>query len=250
MKKTYLLFVALATFFTFTSKAQTCTPDPNFTADGIYPDSATNFASGTVGVAYTQNITVNVPQDTTVGTPPFVITMPFDSIRMVSMMNLPPGLNYMCSPGNCQWLGNTSGCSGIYGTPTTAGTYNLTIPIRAYVGGSTTAVKDTIFYYKIVIAPAAIGIAENTTFNFEVKQNFPNPFSGKTTLRFSVPSDDKVKVCVYNTLGKLISEKKIDAQKGNNEFEIEGKNLAGGLYFYTIEYKGRAITRRMMVNNY
>ncbi|MBC7864724.1 MAG: T9SS type A sorting domain-containing protein [Bacteroidia bacterium] len=249
MKKSYIFIFILVLFVGFNAKAQTCTPDPaHALTPGIFPDSATNFLPGTVNVPYVQNITVTVPVDTQVVPFPFP-AVPFDSIHMVSMTGLPPGLSSMCSPGICTWNGGTSGCSGISGTPTTAGTYPLTIMVNAYLGGATTPIPQTISYYKIIIAPA-VGIAENTVFTFDVKQNMPNPFSGKTTVRFTVPGEEKVKFCVYSMLGKIIMERKIDAAKGENEIDVDGKNLAGGMYFYTLEYKGKTVTRRMMVSNY
>ena len=51
-------------------------------------------------------------------------------------------------------------------------------------------------------------------------------------------------------LGKLIIDKKIDVVKGENDIDVDGKNLAGGIYFYTVEFKGRTVTKRMMVANY
>jgi hypothetical protein len=253
MKKTYLFFTAVAALFSIHVNAQTCTPDPAFiNTPGIHPDSATNFVSGTVGQPYNQNITVVVPQDTQVLPPPLP-AIPFDSIRMTGISNLPPGLTYMCAGTSnptslCTWLGNTNGCAAIYGTPTTAGTYSLVISVDAFVGGSTTANSFTVTYYKITINPA-VGIGENSNVSFDVKQNAPNPFTNKTNIRFTLPSEDKVKFTVYNMLGKLVMEKKIDGVKGENELEIDGKNFSGGMYFYSLEYKGKAVTRRMMVTN-
>ena len=44
-----------------------CTYDYTWLAlgkNGIWPDSATNFVSGTVGAPYLQNVTIKVPKDT------------------------------------------------------------------------------------------------------------------------------------------------------------------------------------------
>lgn len=247
MKQFYAAFFILSVFLSLNSNAQTCTPDPTYTATpGVHPDSAANFSSGVVNTPYNQNITVVVPQDTVV--PPLPWPIPFDSIHLVSIQNLPNGLTYMCSPAGCTWLGGTYGCAAIYGTPTTADTFNLTITVNAYVGGSTAPVPQTLDYYRIIISPA-VGINENSNFTYEVKQNIPNPFSGKTTIKFSVPSDDKVKICVYNVIGKVVLDKKVNAVRGDNEVEIDGRQLQDGMYFYTVEYKGKTVTRRMMVSS-
>jgi hypothetical protein len=250
MKKFYFILFVLAGLSSFTSEAQTCTPDPQYTAPGVYPDSATNFASATVGVAYNQNITLVVPTTTVVGTPPFTFTVNIDSIHLVSITNLPPGLTYACSPSKCSWNGGTTGCAVIYGTPTVAGTYSLTVNVNGYAAGSTSPVAQTITYYKIVVNPNTTGLVENTVFNYEVKQNAPNPFSNKTTVKVTVPTDDKIKISVVNMLGKVVMEKRVDATKGENEIDLDGRNLAGGIYFYTVDYKGKTVTRRMMVTNY
>lgn len=256
MKKSYIyLFLFFASVFvTFNGKSQNCTVDPTVLNDpGIHPDSVTNFVSGTVGIAYLQNITVVVPQDTQVLPWPFP-ALAYDSVHMVGINNLPPGLSYMCagtsSPTSlCTWLGNTNGCAAIYGTPTTAGTYTLSIPVNAYLGGSTAPNAFTISYYKIVINPNSVGLQENGNVNFNVKQNSPNPFSGKTNINVTVPADDKLKISVYNMLGKIVMERKTDASKGQNEIEFDATGLPGGIYFYNVEYKGKTVTRKMMVNN-
>jgi hypothetical protein len=80
----------------------TCTLDPVFVASpkyGIWPDSATNFASGQVGVAYAQNITVKVPLDT-VQPPVKICFTRFELLVPPSYpnYNLPPGLTLTGNP--------------------------------------------------------------------------------------------------------------------------------------------------------
>ena len=63
MKKTLLtLSLAIATIF---ASAQ-CTPDSQFSAPGIYPDSVTGLSLAYVGQAYNEIITIITPLDTTV----------------------------------------------------------------------------------------------------------------------------------------------------------------------------------------
>ena len=50
----------------FESSISGCTPDPQYSAAGIYPDSATNLSTAYVGQPYSENITIITPNDTDV----------------------------------------------------------------------------------------------------------------------------------------------------------------------------------------
>ena len=66
MKKIYLLLLLLP-FIEMNAQVPTCGYNHAFIASGkkgVWPDSATNFVGGTVGVSYSQNVTVVVPNDT------------------------------------------------------------------------------------------------------------------------------------------------------------------------------------------
>ena len=125
-----------------------CIPDPAYTTPGIYPDSATGFNSGCVGVQYDQLITNVVPADTCVviiqGFP--CATVSIDSIKIVSFTGLPASLSYSCydaqnttsPPDQCTYEGGTTGCAAITGIPTAGdvGVHNLVITVDVYAGGS------------------------------------------------------------------------------------------------------------------
>jgi hypothetical protein len=71
---------------------------------------------------------------------------------------------------------------------------------------------------------------------FELSQNYPNPFNPVTKINFDLPKDAKVKLVIYDILGREI---KILV---NNEFRTAGRyitefnasNLASGIYFARI----------------
>ena len=97
MKKLILSIAALVAF-TFSGYSQ-CTPDPQFTIGGIYPDSATGLPAAYVGYAYDEVITVVVPLDTIVDIPIFGPTaVPFVDITLDNVTGLPPNFEYNCSP--------------------------------------------------------------------------------------------------------------------------------------------------------
>ncbi|QQS37668.1 MAG: T9SS type A sorting domain-containing protein [Ignavibacteriales bacterium] len=81
----------------------------------------------------------------------------------------------------------------------------------------------------------------NTPTEYVLEQNYPNPFNPSTRINYSVPFDSKVKITVYNINGEVISELFKGSKAAgtyNVEFNTNGKNLASGVYFYSIEASG------------
>jgi len=71
---------------------------------------------------------------------------------------------------------------------------------------------------------------------FALYQNYPNPFNPRTTLKYSLPSDSKVKLTIYNVLGQVV-DVLVDAieSAGYQTAEWNASNLASGVYFYRLE---------------
>jgi hypothetical protein len=275
MKKIYLSITLLlaVTFSVSAQSVPTCSLDPIFIAStkvGIWPDSATNFISGTVGVPFVQNITVKVPKDTTVSSIKFcfnrfVLSNPTGTVNY----GLPPGLSFGSSTSalangtingapSLKFPGNANNCASIYGTPTTAGIYTLHLKVDAYAtptigscsgspnvsGGSNVSTQQLDYY--IIKINAATGLKEigKNTFNLE---NVPNPFASKTTIRFFMIESGQAKLEIHNMLGQQVFNTTINAEPGTNEYVFNGDNLGNGLYFYTIRYKNYSETKRMIL---
>lgn len=263
MKKIYLLysFLFVTTISNVFAQVPTCNYDMNFLATGragIFPDSATNFISGNVGSPYLQNLTIKVPYDTN---HPLLGNLVFDHVDLrrnvtnPTNYGLPPGLSIGTTASNVQittndykFPGNDTSCMVIYGTPTTAGTYNLSFTIRTFVQGSMLAVStDVLTYYKIVIN-TPIGLNENVSSKFELMNLFPNPSNSSATLRFNSPKSSVAKLNVYNTLGKVVVTKSIDTKQGENEFNINVKDLSSGIYVCSLESEGKTLTKKLIVS--
>ncbi|MCI0472716.1 MAG: T9SS type A sorting domain-containing protein [Ignavibacteria bacterium] len=71
---------------------------------------------------------------------------------------------------------------------------------------------------------------------FELYQNYPNPFNPSTKIAFDLPRDARVKLVIYDILGRevktLINNKFRSAGKYISEFN--GSSLASGVYFARI----------------
>jgi hypothetical protein len=281
MKKIYLtIFTIVASIASVGAQTvPTCSLNPTFIASnkvGVYPDSVTNFISGVVGQLYEQNITVKVPKDTTSSG----ITFCFNRFELTSPSTnnygLPPGLMIGSSTPavangtvngapSLKFAGNANNCASIFGTPTVAGSYTLTLKVQPFMtlqpfgscsgspnvnsGSGSLTPPQTLGYYIINIAPA-VGVLELKNDRMSLSQNFPNPSSITTDIKFYVEGNDDATILVYNMLGDVVSSQTIKTIVGENKVTINTSELAAGTYIYTLKYKGATATKRMIVLNH
>ena len=70
---------------------------------------------------------------------------------------------------------------------------------------------------------------------YSLLQNYPNPFNPGTTIKYSLPNNTHVKLCIYNSLGQeiavLISQ---DMNAGVYTSVWNASKFASGVYFYRI----------------
>jgi len=87
--------------------------------------------------------------------------------------------------------------------------------------------------------------------SFELSQNYPNPFNPSTTIKYSIPNDEKretsnVKLIVYDILGKEVATLVNNQQKaGNYEVNFNASNLPSGIYFYQISAENFTEVKKM-----
>lgn len=71
---------------------------------------------------------------------------------------------------------------------------------------------------------------------FSLEQNFPNPFNPVTQISYSLEESMRVKLTVYDTLGREIAVLVDGLQSaGNHEVPFNAGNLPSGLYMYRLE---------------
>jgi hypothetical protein len=83
---------------------------------------------------------------------------------------------------------------------------------------------------------------------YSLSQNYPNPFNPSTTINYSVPAASFVNISIFNTLGQKVTELvNQEINPGNYQVVFEAKNLASGLYFYSIKADKISITKKMLL---
>jgi len=82
---------------------------------------------------------------------------------------------------------------------------------------------------------------------YSVSQNYPNPFNPTSTIRYSIPKMEFVKISIYDILGNeikvLVNELKTP---GNYEINFDAKELASGIYLYKIRTGEYSQIRKMI----
>jgi L-ascorbate metabolism protein UlaG (beta-lactamase superfamily) len=71
--------------------------------------------------------------------------------------------------------------------------------------------------------------------DFQLFQNFPNPFNPSTTIQYGLPLRSFVRLVVYNILGQVVKELINTEQQAGYQSVVWDANVASGLYFYRLE---------------
>ena len=96
-----------------------------------------------------------------------------------------------------------------------------------------------------------LDIKDPVTNQDELLQNYPNPFSNKTTIMYSVNNAENIELIIYNCVGQII--KKFDCNNTNNGLikwdrtNNRGKRVGPGLYFYCISTPEFRLTKKMQI---
>jgi hypothetical protein len=99
-----------------------------------------------------------------------------------------------------------------------------------------------------VTNPSGITNQNSIPLNFELKQNFPNPFNPKTNIIFSVPKDEDASLNIYDLRGTLVTTYFNGFIKaGIYNIDFDGSNLSSGIYFYRLKAGEFSETKKMML---
>ena len=83
---------------------------------------------------------------------------------------------------------------------------------------------------------------------YDLAQNYPNPFNPTTKIRYSLPHTTHVRLTLYDVLGTEIAIL-VNTEKpvGNYEVELNGGNLASGVYFVKMNAGNYSATKKIVL---
>lgn len=101
-------------------------------------------------------------------------------------------------------------------------------------------------------ANGQVGIDESinpTSSNIELKQNYPNPFMGSTTIEYFVPTSGLVSLNIYDLTGRQVSTLvNKQEQVGSHSVQFNDKGLEEGIYYYHLQSGHLHATKKFILS--
>ncbi|MEO8149022.1 MAG: T9SS type A sorting domain-containing protein [Bacteroidia bacterium] len=109
------------------------------------------------------------------------------------------------------------------------------------------AIDDVCF--KEVASPCVTSVGEPLAEGFYLYQNVPNPASDVTKIKFSLPASGKAELKVTNVMGQVVDipVNNVVTSAGMHTVDLNARNLSPGIYYYSLKYDDKTITRRMVI---
>jgi len=91
-------------------------------------------------------------------------------------------------------------------------------------------------------------IDEGGTIPHEISlsQNYPNPFNPSTSIQFQLPENQRVKLFVYDMLGRNVAVLADGMRSaGSHEVRWDASGFSSGIYIYSLQSESRRVTLKM-----
>jgi hypothetical protein len=117
---------------------------------------------------------------------------------------------------------------------------------------------DNALINGIVITPSTTGLIDEENIrldDFKVEQNFPNPFNGKTIIKYSLSSPQNLSFRIHNILGEQIFFEDLGyIQSGKHQLNIDTISMSenplpSGVYIYSFTGSKKQEARKFVLLN-
>jgi len=107
------------------------------------------------------------------------------------------------------------------------------------------AYDDALTTSKAVLTFSRSNPVSNT---LTVEQNYPNPFSSTTEIRFNNPTKSVVTLDIMDVSGKVVYSRSAEFNAGKNTIQLHTDELtARGMLYYRLASNGAFVTRKMLI---
>jgi glucuronoarabinoxylan endo-1,4-beta-xylanase len=117
------------------------------------------------------------------------------------------------------------------------------------------AITDNAGIYQIGLPTSIEPNNNNLPADFQLAQNYPNPFSSSTALPYNLDKQSDIKVTIYDILGRKVRQFRVGLQTvGVHKILWDGRNslgqkVANGIYLYKLQAGGKSQVKKMILNS-
>lgn len=229
-----------------------CIPDSIYADStfGVWPTPQTNFPPGDVGIPYYEVVNFKIPRDAGAIDSAAAGTY-IDSIVLTSISNIPPGLSYECNNSSCSWRYDSLGCASVIGTPTTIGSYQISLDATVWTQLFFTPFPIPYSFdgYVINIGNTGIEITDLENSRISLQNAIPNPSNERTKIQYLNNKVENIIFEVTNLLGDRIYFDFFSSKRGVNNIYLNTSELTNGIYIYSINNGRDKSSKRLVVNH-
>jgi hypothetical protein len=258
MKKLFTILFAFLAFATTQKVFAQCTPDLSWNTSGIRPDSATNLPDGCENVPYSTQMDIYVPDSVHQMQAGQSVAIYIDSVRLLSVTGLPPGMTYVTNPTDGKFAKYAHGCALISGTCATPGNYPLTVITKASVRLllpfiPATVRYDTVRYYRININAAGgancnVGIESHLDpTEMGIHSVVANAYDNYLQVTCNAPLAMPTGFRVINSIGQTIYAKQVNTQQGYQIIRLNDFYAENGIYILQMQQGNQFKTYKLQV---
>ena len=156
-------------------------------------------------------------------------------------------------PVRAGWSGNSSGwtpvnhdlCIPIQGTQNIVFRWRFNSDFSIQDEGW--AIDQVCFELVQPLVTCVTGV-EDLPNEFSLVQNSPNPFNDITTISFNLTEKGNTQLQIVDVTGKIVATPiNAELSAGSYNVNVSAKELAGGIYFYTLTHNNSSVTKKMVV---
>lgn len=160
--------------------------------------------------------------------------------------------------GKIVWINSNA---TILFTPDSALPYNTNFTVTigptaksiygSFVDGNKDSVGGDAIILSFRTAKSPTGIAQHNDVipsEYQLAQNFPNPFNPKTDIQFSIPRSSRTTLKIYDVLGREVATLVNDnLGPGRYKVSFDASSVPSGVYFYRIVASEFSAVKKMML---
>jgi len=130
-----------------------------------------------------------------------------------------------------------------YTVPNIEGNYTVRFNIEMSGDIDTTNNKLSV----VACAKEKLSVANINAIGWELGQNIPNPAANLAQIPYMIPQDGQISFKVMSINGQIMYTSEMQVLAGSHILDFDATSLSAGIYYYSMEYQGQRIVKKMTI---